>query len=139
MSSAGHARRVAQAAVGDDPGAAAGQRAGGEDVADRPRARLAPGSITSTSPGPIDSTARFWASSAARRLAHVLAQRHVAQRVGVAEQPQVRPRRPQAAMNVVWMPRRLSCTVSVAVETCRSAALARRSAPAAAGRGAVPP
>ena len=54
-------------------------------------------SMTSTSSGRHGLDARFWASSAPRgRLAHVGADGDVAQRVGVADHPQVRARGPQA-------------------------------------------
>ena len=93
----GHLQRrdgcaVAQTAVGHDPGSAASQRAGRQDVADRAGARL---------PAGVDDEHLIGADRLDRALlrvqlgtvavAHVLAERHVAQRVGVAEQPQVRP------------------------------------------------
>ena len=89
-------RAVASAAVRDDAGRAARVRTRGEDVADRARAGLAAGVDHEHLPG-TDRLDRALLRVELGRvgIADVLAQRHVAQRVGVAEQPQVGTRRPQ--------------------------------------------
>jgi hypothetical protein len=89
---------VTRSAVRDDARRAARERAGGEDVSDRACAGV---------PARIDHEHLAGAQCLDRALlrvqlggvgvAHVLAQRDVAQRVGIPEQPEVRPGGAQAA------------------------------------------
>ena len=97
MSSSVTPGRVADAAVGDDPGPAAGQNACGQDVADRARARVAAGLHDQHVAG-VDRLDQplLGVLGSLHRLAHVGADGDVAQRAGVADHAQVRARRAQA-------------------------------------------
>lgn len=89
---------VTDPAVGHDPGRAAERGPRGQDVPDRPGVRLAARVDDKDLVG-SDRLDRglLGVELGAARVAHVLAQGDVAQGLGVAEQPQVRARRPQPA------------------------------------------